>query len=222
MGQSKKHALVIADVFERVSIATACYHRRWISADDFTRIINFEHGLSSSPETEIASSALVGALSKDSRFCNAEDIAGTLNGVFRKEYRPKVPKVVGEKKKRKVIHCFFVETTKGSGLPNSGNAWFDSVVQFKPLRFKSCVVADEKKRELAATLRELDANEAAKKTKVAAATKRSAIEKNAETPLLKRHQPDKLNSARSTPTHQPNEKYSPRLRASAELHYRSQ
>ena len=138
--------------------------------------------------------------------------------------------MVGEKKKRKVIHYFFVETTKGSGLPNSGNAWFDSVVQFKPLRVKSCVVADEKKRELAATLRELNANEAAKKTlrelnaneaakktKAAAATKRSAIEKNTETPLLKRHQPDKLNSARSTPTHQPNEIYSPRLRASAEL-----
>ena len=70
----------IADAFERV-INVAAYRGKWITSQDYACIINYEHD-PLSPATMVDADTLVSALSKDSRFKNADDTSGT-SGVFR-------------------------------------------------------------------------------------------------------------------------------------------
>ena len=153
MPVAKIHSAVIADAFERVSVA-AEYRSCWIAAYDFANILNYEHDISSH-ESKLDSVALVRALVLDYRFKSAEDKAGTTNGVFRKKYSPQYRADGSENKGkgRQEIHCYFVVNSVGSlpPKPPPGIVWYDEVVNLSSLRQKRCAIPEEKKRELAAT-----------------------------------------------------------------------
>jgi hypothetical protein len=99
MPQPKRNFRPIADAFARV-IIVAYYQDKWITAGNYSRIVHYEHDLVL-PASMVDSDTLVAALSKDSRFKNADDTSNA-SGVFRKLYCPSTVQADVTKKSTRV------------------------------------------------------------------------------------------------------------------------
>ena len=139
----KPKCKVIADAFERVSIAPL-YRDSWITAYDWIRIINHTNGLS--PHT-LDTTTLVKSLAKDSRFRGAEDGNGA-NGLFRRHYSPRVPQDGSTNGRRRCVFCYFM--SEGSP-PSQSIRWYDSIASVCDLQ-SNLLITEEQKQELSDAL----------------------------------------------------------------------
>jgi hypothetical protein len=143
MLQPKMNFKPVADAFARV-IIFADYQGKWITAEDYAHIVNYEHDLSS-PASMVDSDTLVAALSKDVRYKNADDTSGA-SGVFRKLYYPRTQQPDGTEKSTRV-YCYFAVAIKNSAPPiNEGERWYERVTSLGRLRATAAIIFLRAKR----------------------------------------------------------------------------
>ena len=131
---SNADALPIADAFKLV-LAAKEYRGMWITAFDFTRIMNFEFGLTL-PTVMISAETLISALARDVRFKTAAETNGA-SGVFRNVYTPRILQSDGKTVSNKVF-CYFAVITKGSNPVVGEGKWFDQIPGAGHLCKKRC------------------------------------------------------------------------------------
>jgi hypothetical protein len=125
----------IADAFAGEIIIEE-YQGKWITAEDYAHIVNYEHNLLSSA-FKVDADTRVAALSKDSQYRTADDERGA-SGVFWKLFCPRTVQSEGTKKSIRV-YCYFVDVIKNSLPPiNKGDIWYEGLISLGRLLKTRC------------------------------------------------------------------------------------